>query len=116
MLQTHAFAGQIPALQISFIGSRLEDSVSGSRNSLTESLRTEIADLRKIVVMSNPTIKSGKLECVMATRIAAKKTLVFAMISFREHNHVDRMFISSDLCLDKKNRQLAFAARARRLI
>ena len=111
MLQTHAFAGQIPALQSSFIG-----SMTGRRNSLMESLRTEMADLRKITVMSNATIKSGNLECVMATRTAAKKTLVLAMISLREHNQVDRMFISSDLCLDKKNRQLAFAARARRLI
>ncbi len=47
MLQRHAFAGQIPALQRSFI-----DSTTGSRNSLTESLRIEIADLKKNIYYS----------------------------------------------------------------
>ena len=84
----------------------------GCRNSLYDALRIALADLRKIIVMSKPTTKSGSLDCVRATRPAAKRTLVFAIISLREHTHVECIFKSSVLCLAKRNRQVALAPKA----
>ena len=113
--------GQIPESQSSWIGNVFEievrvDTVDDCRNSVKDAFKIEMADLRKITVINNPTTKSGNFDWVIATRPAAINTLEFAIMSLREHTHVECMFKSSVRCFDNKSRHPPFAIRATILI
>ena len=60
-----------------------------------------------------PTTMSGQGENVIRTANAANKTAAFAMRSFREQSHTDRMLMSSARWRQSKAKQTPFAASAR---
>lgn len=55
---------------------------------------------------------SGQGELVTRTAKAAASTPTFAMTSFREHNHAERIFMSSPRRCQRSVRQMRLAASA----
>src|SRR5258705_3128722 len=83
------------------------------RRARLDSLRTLVADVTNIVAIRRPTAMSGHGEPVRATTPAAISTPALAITSLREHNHVERMLMSSPRRRQSRNRQTTLAAKAR---
>lgn len=76
------------------------------------SRNTNNAERKKRAASATPIRISGQAELVNQTPTAANNTETYAIISFREHNQTELMFISSNRCHQSKTKHTLFATNA----